>query len=69
MLGKLITLLGLFHGVTENMSYRYANIGEIIPFVKILKDYVSDELNKQHYTGLITTLGFINTLIDNLIST
>ena len=27
LLGKLVTLLGSFHGVTENMSYCYANIG------------------------------------------
>ena len=46
LMEKLIELLGLFHSVTKNMSYRYANAGEIIPFVKILKDYVSDELNK-----------------------
>ena len=64
LLGKLITLLGLFHGVTENMSYCYANIGEIIPFVKILKNYVSDELNKQQYLGLVTTLNLFNTSFD-----
>ena len=64
LLGKLVTLLGLFHGVTENMSYRYANIGEIIPFVKILKDYVNDEINKQQFTGLVTTLNLFNSSMD-----
>ena len=57
---KLADLLQLFHSMTKSMSYRYANAGEIIPFVKILKDYVTDEVTKLKLTGLHTTLLSLN---------
>lgn len=50
------------------MSFRYANVGEIIPFVKILKDYVSDEINKVNLTGLITTLNLFKNSFDRRFS-
>ena len=55
-MSKLLELLGLFHSITKSMSNRYAHSGEIIPFVKILKHYVNDELTQEKLTGLHTTL-------------
>jgi len=46
LLEKLLQLLSLFYFITKDMINRYANCGGIIPFIKIFKDYVIDELTK-----------------------
>ena len=64
MMEKVAELLGLFHSITKHMSHRYANSGDIIPFIKIQKDYVTDELTKVKFTGLHTTLSNLKDSFD-----
>ena len=68
MMVKLLELLGLFHSITKSMSNRYAHSGEIIPFVKILKHYVNDELTREKLTGLHTTLTSLSESFDRRFS-
>ena len=58
LMEKLTELLGLFHSITNHMSHRYANSGDIIPHVKIFKAYVNDEVTRSRFTGLHTTITY-----------
>ena len=56
LMEKISELLGLFYSITKQMSHRYANSGDIIPHIQVLRRYVTDEVTKVRLCGLNTTL-------------
>ena len=53
---KMSELLGLFYSITKQMSHRYANSGDILPHIQVLRKYVTDEVTKFRLNELYAML-------------
>ena len=56
LMEKMSELLGLFYSITKQMSHRYANSGDILPHIQVLRKYVTDEVTKFRLNKLYAML-------------